>query len=381
MMRAASPQPQGQHNQPPRARSPAPGMIPRAVSPQPQHGASAYQPRSRSPAPGMMPRAASPNPMMQQGQGRPGSQQYRAASPNPYGRPRPGPGQGTRQSSGMEMQLSSQDVTRYDGSGGGSGRNRQNMMRPNSSFGGDRYSASQQYGGQQSQGYDRQQPQQRGGAGMDVELRRERSKSLASIPYRPAGNGQPEPQRILHYGKSFSSPLSYPIFHPPLTDVSGANSTRNVYLHRRDSRGAVLHQGRRPRGTKTARRWMVGGRDQGEQQGCSGQGSGPRAEQLSAEMLDSFPTWQKEQETNRGPKPDAGEAASDVSRIRFLLDQSPRICGRYTSASWSARTSLIARVWVHWTYGAGISWQVLMPCYQRDTPWGYTCTCTWLGCD
>jgi hypothetical protein len=198
--RARSPQPQGQFNQPPRARSPAPGMIPRAASPNP-HAQSAYAPRSRSPMPGM-PRAASPNPMTQ---GRPGSQQYRAASPNPHGRSRPDPraghGQAPRQGSGMEMQLSSQDVTRYDGqvhSGGGSGRNRQDMGRPNSSFGGERYSQAQY--AQQQQGYERQ-PQQRGGGAMDIELRRERSKSLANIPFRP---GQVEQPRILHYGKSDS---------------------------------------------------------------------------------------------------------------------------------------------------------------------------------
>ena len=199
IMRAASPQPQhqGQYNQPPRARSPAPGMTPRAVSPQPQGGA--YHPRSRSPAPGMVPRSASPNPMMQQG-GLPGSQQYRAASPNPYagGRSRGQDprAQAQRQGSGMEMQLSSSDVTRYDGQGG-SGRSRGQMNRPNSSFGGDRYSQPQpqQY---QQQGYERQQ-QQRGGSGMDIELKRERSKSLANIPYRAGG---PEPPRPLHYGKS-----------------------------------------------------------------------------------------------------------------------------------------------------------------------------------
>lgn len=194
--RARSPQPQSQFNQPPRARSPAPGAIPRATSPHPQQ--QGYQPRSRSPAPGMVPRAASPNPMMQGGGhgGRPGSQQFRAASPNPYARSRTEPrmSQGTRQGSGMEMQLSSQDVARYEGSGG-SGRGRQTMMRPNSSFGGDRYSQPQYA----QQGHDRQ-PQQRGGGGMDIELRRERSKSLANLPHRPGG-GPPEAQRVLHYGE------------------------------------------------------------------------------------------------------------------------------------------------------------------------------------
>ncbi|KIW65472.1 hypothetical protein PV04_07730 [Phialophora macrospora] len=197
--RARSPQPQAQFTQPSRARSPGPAMIPRAASPLPQ-AQSAYQPRSRSPAPGMMPRAASPNPMGQQHGTRPGSQQYRAASPNPHvGRSRPDQrtGHAPRQGSGMEMQLSSQDVTRYDGQGGsGSGRHRHNMMRPNSSFGGDRYSQPQQ------QGYDRQPQSQQRAGGMDIELRRERSKSLASIPYR---GPPPEPQRILHYARAMYS--------------------------------------------------------------------------------------------------------------------------------------------------------------------------------
>ncbi|KAK7890738.1 formin-binding protein [Exophiala xenobiotica] len=191
-MRAASPQPQGQYQ---RSRSPGPGMIPRAASPQPQNQ---YQ-RSRSPAPGM-PRATSPQPprqdqymrsrspgpaMMQQG-----GPQYRAASPNPYGGGRPrGQGTASRQGSGMEMQLSSSDVTRYDGSGNGSGRSRQNMGRPTSSFGGDRY--------QQPQGYDGRESRQRGG--VDPELRRERSKSLANVPFRPA---QPQP---LHYARAMYS--------------------------------------------------------------------------------------------------------------------------------------------------------------------------------
>lgn len=167
MMRAASPQPQGQYQS--RSRSPAPGMIPRAASPQPQRQ-DPYM-RSRSPGPAMM----------QQG-----DPQYRSASPNPYaGRPR-GQGSASRQGSGMEMQLSSQDVARYDGSGSGSGRTRQSM-RPNSSFGGDRYPGPQG-------GYDGRESRQRGGS--DLELRRERSKSLANIPYRPAQ------AQVLHYGES-----------------------------------------------------------------------------------------------------------------------------------------------------------------------------------
>ncbi|KIW97435.1 uncharacterized protein Z519_01019 [Cladophialophora bantiana CBS 173.52] len=190
MIRSASPQPQSQSQHPPRARSPAPGVIPRAASPQPQQSHQ-YQPRSRSPAPAMIPRAASPNPAVTsgggQGQGgRPGSQQYRAASPNPYGRSRgagPTVNQAPRQSTGMEIQLSSQDTTRYDGSGG-SGRSRQGMMRPNSSFGGDRVN----------------------GAGMDIELRRERSKSLATIPYRAGPPAQEQrQQRILHYARAMYS--------------------------------------------------------------------------------------------------------------------------------------------------------------------------------
>ena len=199
MMRAASPQPQ-QYQQ--RSRSPAPGMVPRAASPLPQQ-----QYRSRSPAPGMQ-RAASPQPqsyqansnirsrspapgMMLQNSGSHGhsSSQYRAASPNPYARQSRGqPNQAPRQGSGMEMQLSSQDVTRYDGSG--SGRNRQNM-RPNSSFGGDRYQQSQ------GQGYDGGRDP-RGRSSGEIELRRERSKSLANIPIR----GAPQQQPVLYYGKS-----------------------------------------------------------------------------------------------------------------------------------------------------------------------------------
>lgn len=200
MTRAASPQPNGQYQQ--RARSPAPGMVPRAASPLPQNQ---YQ-RSRSPAPGMMQRTASPQPlnnpftnapvrsrspgpaMMQQNgsspQGRPGSQ-MRTASPNPYAaRPR-WQNQPSRQHSGMEVQLSSPGVARFDDTRNTSGRSRQETIRPNSSFGGNPY--------QQPQGYDGLGSRPRGGA--DVELRRERSKSLAALPYRPA-----QPQ-VLHYGE------------------------------------------------------------------------------------------------------------------------------------------------------------------------------------
>ncbi|EXJ83024.1 hypothetical protein A1O3_06841 [Capronia epimyces CBS 606.96] len=202
MIRAASPQPPSQYQQ--RARSPAPGMVPRAASPQPQ---SRYQ-RSRSPAPGMLPRAASPQPinpftnspvrarspgpaMMQQGsspQGHTGSQ-LRSASPNPYAGRQRYPNQGARQDSGMEMQLSSQDVARYDDPRNGSGRGRQDMARPNSSFGGDAYQQPQGFGGRGSR--------HRGGP--DVELRRERSKSLAAMPYRPS-----QPQ-VLHYARALYS--------------------------------------------------------------------------------------------------------------------------------------------------------------------------------
>ena len=180
-------------------RSPGPGMVPRAASPQPQNRgmvpraaspnpqARGMPPRAASPNPqarGMPPRAASPNPqfyhqatrarspapdmMRQQG---PPNGQYRAASPNPYGGGRPrGHSQApptNRQGSGMEMQLASSDVQRYDA--GGSGRSRQGMVRPSSAYGGD------------SNGMDR-------GRG---DLRRERSKSMAAVPH------------VLHYGKSY----------------------------------------------------------------------------------------------------------------------------------------------------------------------------------
>jgi len=203
--RAVSPQPQGQYQ---RSRSPGPGMMPRAASPQPQ---GQYQ-RSRSPGPGMMPRAASPQPqsqyqrsrspgpgMMRQNAGLQSSPngQYRAASPNPYGsgsgRPR-GQGQSQvppqdgRRGSGMEMQLGSQGVARYAGEpGSGSGRSRQGMMRPTSSYGGDPYQ------GGQGRDYDRR--------GMDGEMRRQRSKSMANVPMRGGG----APQQPLHYGESVST--------------------------------------------------------------------------------------------------------------------------------------------------------------------------------
>jgi hypothetical protein len=101
-------------------RSPGPGMIPRAASPQPGYVNAPN--RARSPAPGMM---------QQQGQ----APYQRAASPNPYANPgnRQRAQSNVRQGSGMEMQLSSQDVARYGDSG--SGRSRAQMARPGSSYG------------------------------------------------------------------------------------------------------------------------------------------------------------------------------------------------------------------------------------------------------
>jgi Fes/CIP4, and EFC/F-BAR homology domain len=135
-------------------RSPGPGMIPRVASPQPGYGGP--QMRARSPGPGMM--------------GQQGGYQPRAASPNPYaggqGRPR-GQSQ-VRQGSGMEIQLSSQDVQRYGDSGSGRSRG---QMRPQSIHGGAPYAQSDAGG-----------------------MRRERSKSMGPVP-----RGAPQP---LHYGKS-----------------------------------------------------------------------------------------------------------------------------------------------------------------------------------
>jgi hypothetical protein len=132
-------------------RSPGPNMM-RATSPQPGYSGPAM--RARSPGPGMQ-----------------GQYQPRATSPNPYaaaGRPQ---GQSrVRQGSGMEMQLSSQDVARYGDSG--SGRSRAQMGRPQSSYGG-------------GPGMGRMDS---GGSG---QVRRERSKSMG-----PARGPQ-----VLHYGK------------------------------------------------------------------------------------------------------------------------------------------------------------------------------------
>jgi flagellar basal body rod protein FlgB len=141
-------------------RSPGPGIIPRAASPQPGYGGGP-QMRARSPGPGMM----------NQGQAQQqGSYFPRAASPNPH-QGQQLRGGAPRQNSGMEMQLSSQDVSRYGDTG--SGRNRA-QMRPQSSYGGD--------------AYQQQQHPQQGG------VRRERSKSMGPPP-----RGPPQP---IHHGKS-----------------------------------------------------------------------------------------------------------------------------------------------------------------------------------
>lgn len=144
-------------------RSPGPGVVPRAASPQPGYG-GAPQMRARSPGPGMM-----------QGQGA----YQRAASPNPYANAgnRQRAHSNVRQGSGMEMQLSSQDVSKYGDNG--SGRSRSQMggqqARPQSSYGGDPYAGQQRSGS----------------AGM----KRERSKSMGPPPGRA-------PQ-VLYYGELF----------------------------------------------------------------------------------------------------------------------------------------------------------------------------------
>ena len=162
-----------------RSRSPGPARTRFNPSPQHQHQAPAM--RARSPGPSAMARARSPGPGRQQ-----------PPSPNsdsPYpqiqtGRPKTS---GQRPGSGMEIQLSSSDVQRYDQ---GSGRSRSGMtnngsQRPSSAFGGDSY---QQH----------HSPQGRGGM-MDPQLRRERSKSMAAIagPKVAAGGGG-----VLYYGSS-----------------------------------------------------------------------------------------------------------------------------------------------------------------------------------
>jgi hypothetical protein len=177
MPRAASPQPM-------RARSPAPDMM-RSRSPGPPMNSNmrARSPappmnpniRARSPAPPMNPniRARSPGPQMN------GHGQYRAASPNPYADGRQT--QSQQNSGGMEIQLSSQDVQRYDA--GGSNRSRHSMMdrggRPGSGYGGESYT------------------QQQGGRGMDPQMRRERSKSMAPAPSMGGVGGK----GVLHYGE------------------------------------------------------------------------------------------------------------------------------------------------------------------------------------
>jgi hypothetical protein len=108
-----------------------------------------------------------------------GHGQYRAASPNPYADGRQTQSQQNR--GGMEMQLSSQDVQRYDA--GGSNRSRHSMMdrggRPGSAYGGESYA------------------QQQGGRGMDPQMRRERSKSMAPAPSMGGMGGK----GVLHYGE------------------------------------------------------------------------------------------------------------------------------------------------------------------------------------
>ena len=129
-----------------------------ARSPGPAYIQTNPQMRARSPGPGLM-----------NGGGPAGY--LRAASPNPMGRPR-GQTNAQHMGGGMEMQLSSQDVSRYGDSG--SGRNPQ-QMRPQSSYGGDAY----QHGGY-------------GGGGGGSQVRRERSKSMGPPPRGPS---------VLHYGK------------------------------------------------------------------------------------------------------------------------------------------------------------------------------------
>jgi hypothetical protein len=158
-----------------RARSPAPAQM-RAASPQPHYqdrrsrSPAPVQMRARSPAPPVNNsnmRARSPAPPQDQRYGlAKGAANFRPASPNPY--PQVSRPAHSRQGSGMEMQLSSQDVQRYDQS---SGRSRQGMssQRPNSAYGGDVY----------------QDPRGRGA--VDPQVRRERSKSMAG----PARGPQP----------------------------------------------------------------------------------------------------------------------------------------------------------------------------------------------
>lgn len=91
------------------------------------------------------------------------------------------------------------------------------MMRPTSSFGGDRY--------QNSQGYNDQNQGQKPRASTDIELRRERSKSLASIPYRP-----PQAQ-ILHYGKSEPFGPNSHLILPNRPNRLTGNTARAMYSY------------------------------------------------------------------------------------------------------------------------------------------------------
>lgn len=156
-----------------RSRSPGPAQM-RAASPQPQYqdhrawSPAPAQMRARSPAPPMNQnmRARSPAPPVDLRHGpSKGAAHFRTSSPNPYPQVRSG-------GIGMEMQLSSQDVQRYDP---GSGRSRQGMsgQRPASSYGGggDAYADP------------------RGRGAVDPQLRRERSKSMAA----PAPTRGPQP--------------------------------------------------------------------------------------------------------------------------------------------------------------------------------------------
>lgn len=176
-----------------RARSPGPG-VPRAASPQPQNA------RARSPGPGVM-RARSPGSSVIPQQNH--AQQFQDGSPYP----RLGPSRGERGRPGsamaMEMQLAPSDVQRQTNQqqqgGGGSGRSRAGMLannlqaRPSSAYGGN-FSISHQAHQQQQGGYDA-----RGGGPATSQMRRERSKSMASVP-----NGRPT--GVLHYGMlNFSS--------------------------------------------------------------------------------------------------------------------------------------------------------------------------------
>jgi hypothetical protein len=228
-MRSRSPVPPTNPNM--RARSPAPPMNPnmRARSPAPPMNSNV---RARSPAPPMNPnmRARSPAPPMMNGQG-----QYRAASPNPYG----GRNVQSRQNSGgMEMQLSGQDVQRYDA--GGSGRSRHSIMdrggRPGSAYGGDPYA------------------QQQGGRGMDPQMRRERSKSMAPAPVPGMGG-----KAVLHYGESSSRFYCYCCSHSRrYAYLFSHRSSGSLLLLRRHPGRAVLQQRRCLGRVEVAGRWMVG---------------------------------------------------------------------------------------------------------------------------